>query len=58
MREWAQGELAAGRVTIAEIKRERSSEPAATLVRPGAIRPSGERRACRPRAIRQRISFG
>jgi hypothetical protein len=31
MREWTQGELAAGRVTIAEIKRERSSEPADTF---------------------------
>jgi hypothetical protein len=42
MREWAQGELAASRVTIAEIKRERSPEPAAVLPRPGSIRPSGE----------------
>jgi hypothetical protein len=28
MQEWAQGELVAGRVTIAEIHRERSPEPA------------------------------
>jgi len=45
MREWAQGELAAGRVTIAEIKRERSSEPVVAISRPDAIRPSDELRA-------------
>jgi hypothetical protein len=45
MREWALSELASGRVTIAEIKRERSSEPARALTRPDAIRPSGEPRA-------------
>jgi hypothetical protein len=45
MREWAQDELAAGRVTIAEIKRERWSEPAAAMPCPDAIRPSDEPRA-------------
>jgi len=45
MREWAQGELAAGRVTIAEIKRERWSELAPTFPRTGATCPSGEPRA-------------
>jgi hypothetical protein len=41
MRDWAQGELAAGHMTIAEIKRE----PAAAVPRSGVIRPSGEPRA-------------
>jgi hypothetical protein len=45
MREWAQQELAAGRVTIAEIKRERWSELAPTNPCPGATCPSGEPRA-------------
>src|SRR5215472_11362313 len=45
MREWARGELAAGRVTIAEIKRERSSEPAPAVPCPDAITPSDEPRA-------------
>jgi len=57
MREWAQGELAAGRVTIAEIKRERSSEPVVAISRPDR---SGHQTSCArcPRGIRQRISFG
>jgi len=41
LRDWAQGELAAGHMTIAEIKRE----PAAAVPRSGVIRPSGEPRA-------------
>ena len=45
MREWAKGELAAGRATIAEIKRERSSAPAAVLPRPDGKRPLGAPRA-------------
>ena len=40
MRDWAQGELAAGHMTIAEIKRE----PAAAVPRSGVIRPSGNPR--------------
>jgi len=42
IREWVQRELATGRVTIAKIKRERSSEPASAVPHPDAIRPSDE----------------
>jgi hypothetical protein len=59
MREWAQGELAAGRVTIAEIKRERSSESAAST--PSAPQPvptlrggAAPLRPCSPRHLRRR----
>jgi hypothetical protein len=45
MREWAPGELAASRVTIAKIKRELWSGLAPTNPCPDAIRPSGEPRA-------------
>jgi hypothetical protein len=51
MRQWAKGELAAGRVTIAQLQRERCSEPAPTSPAPSAIRPSGE-----PRALSQECS--
>src|SRR5215469_11118431 len=44
MREWAQGELATGRVMIAEIKRARSSELAATIL---SRRDQAIRRAAR-----------
>jgi hypothetical protein len=43
MREWAQGELAAGRVTIAEIKRERSSEPPPSDPGPQRLGPQASR---------------
>ena len=45
MREWAQGELGAGREGIAEIKRERCLEPVPAFPRPGETCPSGEPRA-------------
>jgi hypothetical protein len=45
MRDWAREQLTEGRVTIAEIKRERWSEPDPTNPRSGATCPSGEPRA-------------
>jgi hypothetical protein len=45
IREWARKQLTEGRVTIAEIKRERCSEPDPTNPRLGATCPSGEPRA-------------
>ena len=45
MRQWTKGELAAGRVTIAQLQRERCSDPTPTRPTPGATWPSPEPRA-------------
>ena len=44
-RKWTKGELAAGRVTIAQLQRERCSDPTPTRPTPGATWPSHEPRA-------------